>query len=352
MKHRSLLSSLLFAALVIGPTVGVLAQTGEGSAVAADTASGDEKDVSTDATPWLKGVTLPPKPEGPAPVVPVSIVMPSGEAIPATVTEDIPILFGVDTELLGDKPPTMAGDIPLTNAEWVGVPTVNWFFDDVGKNESTLASCSQVLPRGQMYVTPINPCRKGAVTVHISRQLKYQEANGQYQRVWANGGRALNMVVTDITPPLCGFKLTAGEKGATVWAIENPLNHYPPPKTVDIQAEGDAVVSPDGDGRKLVAGIPMGGATAVAREALALHFPKGGEVKVELVLSDNDKVDDRTVKFGLCEFAGGAMRPVGPANPQTFQPAKLDLPKNLHFFVEAKDLSGNLGTIIIPVEFK
>jgi len=352
MNHRSLLIVFFSAVLVIGSVAVAFAQSGEGSASGAASDQGTGSDVSTPGTPWLKGVNIPPVPEGPAPICKVDILLSDGSALPATVSEDVALHLACNSELLGDKPPLKAGEVELKAGEWTQRASVNWFFDDVGKNKSTLASCSDNLPANQMKVIPVDPCRTGRVTVHVSRPMKYQEANGQYKTVWANGGHALMVNVSDITPPCCGMKVSAGGFKGSLWTVENPANG-PAPKKAEVVVEGDLVSEAHTPTNKQVNGLDLGPSMALTPDQAALYLPKAGPVSMELILADNDKVDDQSVKYGLCEYANGMAKPIGQPNQASFDPSKVPLPKGqVYLYVEAKDVSGNHGAIFVPVVFK
>lgn len=346
MTQRTFLVSLLCMLLVASTGHLAFAQnTGGGQAPGSD--------VSTEKTPWLKGVNMAPVPEHPSPILPVQILQADGHPFPATMTEDVAVLFSINTDIFADKAPTAINGQAIANPEWTGQAVVNWFFNDTSKNTSTIASSTETLPPNQMKVTPIDPTNTGAVTVFCSRGMKYVDSTGKTINVYANGSVSAPSRVLDITPPMCGLAVTAGGKKGSIWTVENPPNKFPLPKMGDVCVSGELWSAEGTASDKVIAGLALNGKTKVSPEQLAIYLPKAGEVQVELALQDNDKINDTTVKYGLCELKGDVPRVLGNVSTPTIDPSKLDLPaKDVYLFVEAADMSGNKGALYIPVVFK
>jgi len=223
----------------------------------------------------------------------------------------------------------------------------------VPRGKSTVASVTETLPLNQMKIAPADPTHDGAVTVFVSRKMKYADAAGKVIYLHANGSVSAPSRVVDITPPLCGLVVSAGGKKGSVWTVENPPNKFPLPKLGDVCANGELWSADGSSAEKIVSGIELNGKSKLPADQLAVHLPKAGEVSLELALQDNDKINDATVKYGLCELKGDAPRVLGTVSAPTFDPSKLDLPKkDVYLFVEACDVTGNKGALYIPVVFK
>ncbi len=321
-----------------------MAQDQVASSPSAGAASGKE--------PWLEGVTLPPVPEGPAPIYKIDFTLADGSPLPATLSEDVPVLMTAQSEIFGEKPPSSWKDQTLSNSAWTKQTAIHWFFDDVAKNKSTLASCEEQLPANQMKVTPLDPCLKGAVTVFISRSFKYEVTPGQFKTIFATGGKSVMLKVTDITPPTCGIEVTAGGKKGMVWTVEAPANKYPLPKTAEVHFRGNLFTPPGTEVENQIPNVELGPNMVLAPEQCQMTLPKDGEISLKMVLEDNDKVDEKTLKYGICEVANGQPVPVGDYNVPTIKPASLKLPEKPYLFLEIKDMSGNHQVLCIPVSFK
>lgn len=350
------LFALLFAiALNVLLPVGAVGQTAdddtdepETSAPVGETAPG----IDLDKTPWLKGVNIPPRPSYPAPVLPAEIVMADGKPVPATLTEDVTVLMAVDSEIFGERPPQEWNGQALPNAAWAGPAAVNWFFDDIGRNQSTMASCSEPLPANQMKVTPLDPTRLGGVTVSIARPLTYEESPGKIRKVFANASRGLNVRVTDITPPTCGLEITVGKQTGTFWCAENPPHGYPLPKKADVYLKGPLCSAAGEDEQVVVSDLELGAKMVLTAEQGAVRLPRTGEAKIKVILQDNDEVDGKTVRTGLCELVDGAPVPVPGTTGDSFDLSKIKLPAHPYLFVDATDLSGNRQVLCVPVLVK
>jgi hypothetical protein len=298
-------------------------------------------------------VTISPVPDKPSPIYKVDIVAADGTAVPASMSEDVPVDFVANSDIYGEKPVQEWQGQPMTNAEWTSTPVVtNWFFDDVAKNKSTQASVNEAMAPNRMRVVPIDPCAQGAVTVHISRQVRYQDAKGQVHTVWSNGGRSLQTRVSDITPPLVGLAVQVEGGKGSVWAVENPPNEYPLPKHADIHVQGDVFSQAPEGIEKIVAGLELNNKMELPAGEVTLYLPKTKEVSLEAIVKDNDQVEPTAIVYGLCEVSNGVPRLVGEQNPTKFTASKLDLPKQVHLYIEAKDLSGNHAMLFIPVVFR
>lgn len=113
-------------------------------------------------TPWLEGVTLPAKLQGVSPTIPMNITLDNGKAIPATLTEDIPISVIADTAIYDPMPPE-SPDAP--NAEWVAKePVTQWYFDDWELNKSTMAAQIPGAAPNSSQIIPLNPTGNGTVS--------------------------------------------------------------------------------------------------------------------------------------------------------------------------------------------
>jgi hypothetical protein len=275
-----------------------------------------------------------------------------GSPLPATLSEDIPILVTAQSEIFGEKPPTSWQDQPLNNPSWTGQTSIHWFFDDVGKNKSTIASCEEMLPSNQMKVTPLDPCLRGAVSVYVSRPFKYEATPGQFKTIFANGGHSVQLKVTDITPPTCGFEVSSAKKKGTIWTVEFPANKYPLPKSAQVFLRGNAFSADGSEVDKQIPGLELGPSMILDPTQCQLHFAKDAEISLKVVLQDNDKVDEKSLRFGLCEVANGQVVPIGDTNSPTIKPASLKIPEKPHLFIEAKDPSGNHQLLCVPVSFK
>jgi|GEM_PF-641037 len=342
------LNTLIFVALLIAfLSAPIFAQDQE-------TSQGDKSasKIDPEKTPWLQGVTLPPVPVGPAPIYTVDISGVNGSPLPATLSEDIPIYLSAQSEIFGNTPPGSWKDQHLTNVEWSGATSIHWFFDDVRQNKSMLASCEENLPMNQMKVTPLDPCSKGAVSVFLSRPFKYEEKPGQLKTIFANGSKALHVKVTDITPPTCGLEVTSDGGKGIVWAVETPANKYPLPKTADVHFKGTVFSQAGTEVDSRVAGIELGTKMVLAADQCNLFLSKDKEINLKVVLQDNDRVDENSVKYGICEVVNNQPVLVGEANPTTIKPKSLKLPEKPYFFIEAMDPSGNHQVMCVPVTFK
>jgi hypothetical protein len=298
--------------------------------------------------PWLKGVTIPPVPPRVSPVVPAFIFGPDGAGIPATLSEDIPVLFTVDSEVFAPKPPTEFKGEQLPNGVWDGQPSVRWFSQDVGRKKSTLASCSEILPKNQMKIAPLDPCKRGAITVTLARRMKYEDTPGHFRLTYVNSSRGAVVGVTDITPPTCGLEIKGATRSGSFWSTEAPPN-APPPKNGNAFLRGSFLTQDGKDLEVIVQGLDLG--LMVVPEAQAtILLPKDEPVTIQLILQDNVKVDEKSVRFGISDGAAEEPVPVGTLNPEKVKLSDLPPTKNAFFFIEAKDTSGNKQVFYVPVK--
>ena len=340
---RFFLCAIAVSFLVAGPVV----LRGQDAAPAAPPPVVDEA-----KTPWLKGVDIPPAPPSPSPVVPAEIALPDGGALPATLTEDVAVLLSVNSPIFDEKPPASWKGAELQNPEWTGQPSVRWFFEDVQKNKSTLASCGEILPANQMKVTPLDPTESGAVTVTIARPMKYMVGPDKFKGCFVNGSRSFTMAVTDTTPPTCGLKISTDEKSATFWTVENPAHKSPPPRTADVICKGDLFTFSEKAETVTIANMELGSRMVVPAPQAKLTLPRKGKIKLEVILQDNFRVDEKTLRFGISNGAEESPVPVGPANAPEFDLEGVAIPEKPFLFIEAADPSGNKQVLFVPVEFK
>ncbi|MFZ2959667.1 MAG: hypothetical protein WA705_22500 [Candidatus Ozemobacteraceae bacterium] len=333
-----------FASLMAMPVCAQVAETGN--------ASGSAPSIDTEKTPWLDGVTISPIPSVPAPIFPVELQTGEGTTLPATVTEDVPLMLTVHSELLGGKPPREWQGQPLTSAEWTGGCSVNWFFEDIGRNKSTQASCSASLPMNQMQVTPLDPTAQGAVTVYLSRPLRYEFEPGKFRRIYVTGAVSAQTRVLDVTPPTCGLELKQGAGTLSLWAVEAPP-HKNPPKTADVVGRGTLL---DRKGLETIETtgheIDLGPNGMLSSDTMTVYLNKTDEVSFNLIITDNDRVEEKTIRFGFCQYVNGLVKVIGEENPARVKPSSSSFPEKVSLFVEAQDPSGNLGRLIVPVQFR
>ena len=340
MKRYSLVAVLVLAAVMViqAPALFAEEEGKEPSPVKID----------VEKAPWLKGVTIPPIPPNISPVVPAPIYGPDGGDIPATLTEDVGAIFTVDSEIFAPKPPTEFKGVTLLNGVWDGQPSVRWFFADVKKHKSTIASASDILPKNQMKIVPLDPSERGGITVTLARPMKYEAEPGVFRRTYVNSSRGANLAVVDITPPTCGLEIKGATRSGSFWSMENPANAAPP-KTADAILRGN-LLNPNGqDLEVIVQGLNLAHMVVPENQA-TIYLPKDEEVQIQLALHDNDKVDEKSIRFGISEGAGEEPVLVGAQNPEKIKLSDLKLPEKAFFFIEAKDLTGNRQIFYVPVK--
>lgn len=309
--------------------------------------------VAVQATPpWLEGVELPPVPTEVSPVLPATMFVVDGSEFPATFTEDVPVLLGVDSEIFAELPPSEYRGVTLSNAVWAGKPVVYWMFTDWEKKTKALASTTEVLAINQMYVAPADPTGRGAIEVFMSRQMDYEYAPGRVKRIFVNSSRALNALVTDITPPLCGLEITVDDNKATIWPIESPPNQYPLPKLADIIFEGSLFCEEKIGRHFMVSAVELGDSMIVDAGQGAIHVAAHAEIKLMTILQDNYQLDEASVRFGLADGALPEPAVVGSDKAFSINLAELDRPDEPYLFIEAKDVAGNRQLMYIPLVIK
>lgn len=303
-------------------------------------------------TPWLKGVQISPYPVDISPVIPLKIYSENGEAIPATLTEDVPLTVVADTTIFEDAPPAEYKGQQIPNPRWEENPAISWFFIDWEKNKNYMASVSEPLAANQMVIIPTTPTGKGAITCHIARRMRYDLPEpGRSKGTFANSSGAKDVRVLDITPPLCGLEISVENGGSgACWPVENPPDKYPLPKQADIYLSGPLFNAQEQD--ILLQGIELGNNMVVAADQGALHVSANDKLSVKIIGSDNYKLDNSKLKFGLCNGAGGEPAPVGPVNADMIDLSKLKLPEALHLYLDATDVAGNRQVMFIPVIVK
>ncbi|HNW36772.1 MAG TPA: hypothetical protein PKM25_17670, partial [Candidatus Ozemobacteraceae bacterium] len=236
--------------------------------------------------------------------------------------------------------------------EWTGQASVRWFFEDVGKNQSTLASATGQLPANQMAVTPLDPTGFGAVTVTVARPMKYRTGPDSFKGAFVNSSHSLNVAVTDLTPPTCGLEVTADGNAAVVYPLENPPHKYPLPKIADVVCQGKLFGTGGNEENLLVEGLELGGLMIIPADRAALHVAKNAVLGMKPLLRDNQQVNEKSVRFGLCEGAVIPPTLVGSANPTELKLAEFKLPEKPYLFIEADDISGNTQVLFIPLMIK
>jgi hypothetical protein len=355
---RRLISAAGFPRVLAGCLgVALLLSAGASPAGAADPVAAADAPVAQEGqpdrskTPWLEGVSIPPHPPLPSPTFPAEIMMPDGSGLPASLSEDVPFVVSVQSDIFGAAPPTEWAGKSYPKAAWAGNPSVRWFLDDVSKNSSTLASAEEVLPMNQMKITPLQPMETGGVTVTIGRPLSFEIAPGRVIKVFANASRSLTTKIGDITPPTCGLEISVGGKTASIWTIETPPHQYPPPKTAAVYLKGSLWQGVQEGEEKAVATIELGKQMRLTKEQAQLVLPKTGDIKIQALVQDNFQLDEDSVKFGLGEWSGDAPVLTGEPNPATLNPDAVKIPAEPVLFVEARDKAGNLSILAVPVVF-
>lgn len=308
--------------------------------------------VDLEKTPWLKGVQMSPYPVDISPVIPLKIYAESGEAIPATLTEDVPLVVVADTTIFEPQPPAEYKGQQIANPRWEENPAISWFFIDWETNKNFMASVTESLAVNQMVMIPTTPTGKGAVTCHIARRMRYDLGEpGKSKATFANSSGARDVRVLDITPPLCGLEISVkdGASGA-FWPVENPPDKYPLPKMADVYLSGALFNAADQD--ILVQGIELGNNMVITPEQGAINVTARDVLTIKVIGSDNYKLDNSKLKFGVCNGAGTEPAPVGPENADVIELAKLKLPEAPYLYLDATDTSGNRQLMFVPIIVK
>ena len=308
----------------------------------------------SDATPWLEGVTIGEHPTDISPVLPMKISLENGEAIPASLSEDVPLTVVAQTAIFDDAPPATYNGMEIPNATWRRNPAISWFFIDWEKNRNFPASSTLEMAVNQMVITPLQPTGKGAITCHAGRKMRYDSAEaGKSKGTFANSSVAADVQVLDITPPVCGLEIaTEDGRSATFWVAENPPNKYPLPKMADVYLSGSLANTADPAEIITVAGLELGPNMVVTPEQAAITVAADAVLKIKANGEDNYKLDTAKLKFGICAGAGGEPTPISEVNATEVKLAGLKLPENPHFYVDASDVAGNRQVLYVPLKIK
>ena len=301
-------------------------------------------------TPWLKGVEISPYPTDLTPTLPLAIYLENGEAVPATVTEDVPLVLVADTAIFDNDPPTHANETEIPNPRWDAAVAVSWYFIDWEKNQNFNASTTPGLAANQMVVIPTTPTGKGAVTCHMARRLRYDAPEpGRSKVSYANSSAGRDVRVLDITPPLCGLEITVeGGKSGSFWPVEFPPDKYPLPKTANVYFAGGLFNAIDKE--IVVEGLELGSNMIVTADKVGVEVAPDARLAIRVVGGDNHKLDNAKLKYGICAGAGGEPAPVGPINEETMDLATLELPDDPYIFVDATDVTGNRQVLFVPLK--
>lgn len=321
-----------------------------GSVVSAQEPSGAP--VNLEKTPWLKGVEISPYPVDISPVIPLKIYAENGEAIPATLTEDMPLHVVADTAIFDPAPPAEYKGQEIPNPRWERNAAISWFFIDWEKNQNFPAETQEGLAVNQMIVIPTTPTGKAAITCHIGRSMRYDLPEpGKTKVTFANSSGAKDVRVLDITPPTCGLEIAIknGASGA-FWPVENPPNKYPLPKSADVFLSGALFDAADQD--KKIEGVELGANMVVTPETGVITVAADDELSIKVIGGDNYKLDNAKLKFGICNGAGGEPAPVGPVNADVIELGKLKIPENAHIYLDATDTTGNRQVMFVPLKVK
>jgi hypothetical protein len=309
---------------------------------------------SDEETPWLKGVEISPYPTEISPVIPLKIYLDNGEPIPATMTEDVPVVVVADTTIFDPTPPAEYKGEEIPGPKWVKSAAVSWFFIDWEKNKNFQASASQVLALNQMEIVPLMPTGRGAVTCHIGRKMSYDAPEpGKRIYVFANSSGAKDVRVLDITPPTCGLEIqVVNGKSGTFWVAENPPNKYPLPKLADVYFTGALVQEDNPEEIITIQGLELGPDMIVDPETVAINVKADSEIVIRVVGEDNYKLDNDKLRYGICEGAGGEPNPIGPENASSIKLSNIKIPDNPYLYIDASDVAGNRQVLFVALKVK
>ncbi len=302
--------------------------------------------------PWLKGVEISPYPVDISPVIPLKIYSPDGEPLPATMTEDVPFMVVADSAIFDVAPPSEYKGQEIPNPRWVEKPAISWFVIDWEKNVNSHAETQEILPLNQMVIVPTTPTGRAAITCHIGRRMRYDLPEpGRTKETFANSSGAKDVRVLDITPPECGLEISVkdGDSGA-FWPVENPPNKYPLPKLADVYLSGALFGAADKD--ILLQGLELGDNMVVAPEMGKVSLKANDVITLRVIGSDNYKLDNAKIKFGISNGAGGQPNPVGPVGESVIELEKLNLPEDPYLYIDATDTSGNRQVLFVPINIK
>lgn len=288
---------------------------------------------------WLEGVELGIETEIIAPFYAARILCPDGGQLPREIPEDTPFLFQADSPIFGDPPTEFRGE-ELPNAVWMRDAHLNWVITDHETRNSFGATTSVMLPANQMYVTIPEPSEAAAVCVYMNRLLQYDLPCGDSIETFAQSSIAFDIVVTDITPPTCGFALTTNRGKGSIWPVESPVN-IPAPKLADIFFLGNIFCSNAEERDFSVDGINLGTEMIVPSEKGAIYVSADDEIKVELILNDNYKLDEESVVFGISDSAGSSPNIIGEKNSYEINLSEIEMPEEPWLFIQAFDEAEN-----------
>jgi len=323
-----------------------------GSVVVGAENAGDAKKAAE--APWLEGVTIGEHPVDLSPVLPMKIYLENGEAIPATLTEDVPLTVVAETALFDAEPPATYNGKEIPDPSWSRNPAISWLFIDWEKNRNIPASASHDLAINQMVITPLNPTGKGAITCYAGRKMRYTSPEtGKARATFANSSIAADVRVLDITPPVCGLEVSLEDgRSGTFWVAENPPHKYPLPKMADVYFSGALVNEADPTETLTVPGVELGANMVVVPDQAAITVPANAVLKIKANGDDNYKLDNTKLKYGICAGAGGEPAPVSEVNAAEVKLAELKLPENPHLYIDAHDVSGNRQVLYVPLKIK
>lgn len=309
--------------------------------------------VDVEKTPWLKGVTIEMIPSYVTPVIPMKLYLENGEAIPKVITEDEPIVVQADSNIFFDDAPTRDRNFEIPNPRWMSKPSVHWQIIDWESNSSITCSSTVNLARNQMVVVPVSPSSKGALTCHVGRRMRYDDVqSGRPKECYANSSKGHNLKIKDITPPTCGLEITVKE-GPTgfIYPSENPPNHFPLPKTADLNIKG-ALFSGDPEYEQIVSGYVLGPDMVAPAEFATAQIAWNDKVIVTVIGDDNYKLNKDKLRYGICNGAGGEPVPVCQENQPEYDFSRIRLPESPYFYLDATDMAGNREVLYIPIYIK
>lgn len=313
-----------------------------------------QEPISKIETPWLEGISIGPHPADLSPVLPLKIYMENGEAIPATLTEDVSITLVADTAIFDPEPPAEYNGTEIPDGKWTRNAAVSWFFIDWETNKNVAASSTHQLALNQMVVTPLNPTGNGAITCHIGRKMRYSSSEpGKFKGTFANSSVGQDVRVLDITPPTCGLEISVQDgRSATIWVAENPPHKYPLPKLADVYFSGVLVNAADPDAILTVQSVELGAGMVIAPEQAVITVAADDVLSIKVNGEDNYKLDSSKLKYGICKGAGGEPVPVTAVNAGEIALADIELPENSYLYVDASDVSGNRQILFVPLKIK
>lgn len=305
-----------------------------------------------EGAPWLKGVTIGPVPTELSPVVPMQIFLESGEPIPATLTEDIPLNVVADTALFDPTPPSKYKEQVIPNPVWTKNVSIAWHLIDWEANVTTIASSSLPLAANQMEVVPITPTGRGAIVCYAGRKMRYDvPESGISKGTYANSSVGADVRVLDITPPTCGLQISVkGGEGALVWVEENPPNKYPLPKLADVCLQGALVNEADPEEIIRIPEFELGTGMMVSKENAAISVSADSVIKIEPIGDDNYRLDETKLKYGICADPSSEPISLAEENANEINLAEIKLPKQPYFFVDASDTTGNREILFVPIK--